>query len=96
MNKNDFGINGEHEKLGRELSAAEFKGYVSATLKGIDSRFESMKKNIDNKFKSIEENHCTLRDKVNSQERTILIASGGLIVITAVLSIVVAIALKLI
>ena len=37
MHKNDFGYNGNHKKLGNEIGAAEFRGYVTAKLEELNN-----------------------------------------------------------
>ena len=46
MKKEDYGINGDHEKLGNSVSMAEFKGKTLEALKNIEKRMNFIESEI--------------------------------------------------
>lgn len=46
MSKREFGVNGEHDALGREFSMHEFKGFMVAKVSDIEKKLENHDKRI--------------------------------------------------
>ncbi len=64
QSKQELNVNGEHTKLGREFSMAEFKGFTAAKI-------DSMEKILCQIQKDSKENTRVLHERINIVEKDI-------------------------
>lgn len=55
QSKQELDINGEHTRLGREISMHEFKGYTAAKIDSIEKALERIEKTMNSRIKECED-----------------------------------------
>lgn len=92
MDRKSLGINGIHQRLGLDITEAEFRGYMIAKIESHHAILLELKKNIEDHEASNRETISILTSRISSLESSRTQATGFIAGISVLASLVTAIA----
>jgi len=94
--KKEYGINGHHSALGRQLDDAEFKGYVVAKLEELTQLREEFKKMSDSHDELDNKRFDELGKRIGSLQTFRANLNGRIAIVSAVVGVLIAVAVHFI